>query len=299
MRDLFKLKLAENDGAGEAGTAESSADATTVNTTKTTETDGTTDITTGSVIDNIGQKDTGEEEEVPTYFSQLSKDRAEKYKGSLSKYKSLNEVADALSSLTENTKNSIKIPTKDSSKEDKIAFVKALGIPTSKDEYKIDIPKEYDDETGQALKDSIIDKALKSGMTNKQAQLTFNEILTYDGLIKKNIADKIKSDTENLMSRLDAEYAKSYQVKSERTEAINGDAKRVNSFLKETGLANEFKDSNLLTNPKVIMAIAGYMKKISSGSNGVDPSKTGTGSDTKKSGLTMSDQFNKMYGGKR
>lgn len=271
---------AEDGGADNGGGSED-------NGASSTETEGTEG--TNKESNNNSQST----EKLPAYFSQFRKDSRAKY-SSLSKYKSLEELADA-ALKGDNAKEPdytgyVKMPTKESSKEEIKDFLTKLGVPESPDKYNI--PKENtDDPLVASMEKTLREVAYRSGLTDGQTKSVW-------GMFRALI-DTAKGEGEKYMKdrkdNFDERYSKlfdSYTQQAQKDAAIKESLGYFKTFVNETGIAKALESSGAIYDENLVKALADYQKKNRGQFN------SGGGSSSKPKSNTMlsySDEFKKAF----
>jgi len=229
------------------------------------------------------------EKRLPKWGSQLSPQTREKYADSLDAYadKSLSDVFEEWEAGKVKMKNAIPVPTKESSKEEKQAFMKAMGIPEKPEEYtlKSELVKEDNPFLLEFKK-----QAHKTGLTNVQAQKQFDYVLN----IAKSAADAQKETRKNLEKTFSANMTKLAGDKAE--EVVNLAKKNLVRF-GDKELLEAFKASNLDVNPKFIAKLAEFERTLSDTTfipGGGKPQEPGKG----EFGTSYDPKFLATYGGR-
>lgn len=242
---------------------------------------------------NGGENENKPEEKLPAYFSQFKKDSRSKY-ASLSKYKSLEELAEVAlkgdSAKEPDYTGYLKMPTKDSSKEEIKEFLSKLGVPESPDKYSI--PKEKgDDPLVEGMEKTLRDVAYRSGLTDGQTKSMWG--------VFRALIDTAKGEGEKYMKdrkdNFDERYSKlfdSYTQQAQKDAAIKESLGYFKTFVQETGIAKALESSGAIYDENLVKALADYQKKNRGQFN------SGGGSSTKAKSSTMidySDEFKKAF----
>ena len=194
----------------------------------------------------------------------------------LSKFKDVGSLSNSYLELQKMVGSRDKIPTDESSEEELNTFYTKLGRPESPDKYEINVPSDggagtpYDEK----LYGDFLDRAFKSGLTNKQAQEAI------DFYSQMNEESDINSTASMQQAKVNAETAlkKEWGAKDyEKNLAISRRAFNrfadddLKKFVEETGVSNN-------------VAMVRFLHKI--GKSFSDPDMGGSG---KHSGSIDSD----------
>lgn len=233
--------------------------------------------------------ETKAEKRLPKWGSQLSPQTREKYADSLDAYadKTLSDVFEEWEAGKAKMKNVIPVPTKDSSKEEKQAFMKAMGIPEKSEEYtlKSELVKEDNPFLIEFKK-----HAHEMGLTNKQAQKQLDYVLN----IAKSADDAQKETRKNLEKTFSANMTK---LAGDKAEEVVNLAKKNLARFGDKELLESFKAANLDVNPKFLSKLAEFEKVLSDTTfipGGGKPQEPGKG----EFGTSYDPRFIAMYGGK-
>lgn len=229
------------------------------------------------------------EKRLPKWGSQLSPQTREKYADSLDAYadKSLSDVFEEWEAGKAKMKNSIPVPTKDSSAEEKKAFLKAMGIPEKYEEYtlKSELVKEDNPFLIEFKK-----HAHKMGLTNEQAQKQLDYVLN----IAKSADDAQKETRKNLEKTFSANMTK---LAGDKAEEVVNLAKKNLARFGDKELLEAFKAANLDVNPKFLAKLAEFERTLSDATfipGGGKPQEPGKG----EFGTSYDPKFLATYGGR-
>jgi hypothetical protein len=137
-----------------------------------------------------------------------------------SPYDILNGAMSADDKIAELTRDRIKIPTgKDDDPKDVAAFRKAMGIPDSPDKYEVKVPKEYGElsELDTELKDAFLERALSTGMSQKQVDLAMDNYFAIEKVKAAEQAKLVLASSTAAQDELRVHFGKEYRQSVELT----------------------------------------------------------------------------------
>lgn len=268
------------------------------------ETSPTTAAPSGSTPEG-GGGDTGGEEKMPTYFGQFPKEKmqSDSYKA-LYRYQKLDELADAfiaqqqeLASLKKGTDEYLKVPGKDATEEEKLAFAEKLGVPKEPAGYKLEALADMEKEAPELV--AAIRKGCKAyGFTARQGEVLGKMVMNIGKASTTKAAMILKQQLKDREGTLAASYT---DIKSDtdRAEQARKDINVFEGFLRDVGLADRLSHTQFAADPDIIKGIAAYARK-----NGVTNPKgfTGSGSKPKQDtymGQPYSADFQKLIDSRR
>lgn len=234
---------------------------------------------------------------LPSYFSQFKKENREKY-SQLSKCRSLDELAELAlkgdSYKEPDYTGYVKMPTKESTKEEMRDFLTKMGVPEGPDKYTI--PEEADAEPiVKGMEKTLREAAYRSGMTDSQVKNMWG---VFRALVDtaKNEGAKIQADRKD---NFDERYSKlfdSYTQEAQKNTAIKESLGYFKTFLTETGIGKALEESGALYDEKLVKALADYQKR----NRGQFNSGGGTQGKDRGNGslIRYSEKFYKEFSGK-
>lgn len=240
----------------------------------------------------------GEEgKEAPAYFSQFKKENRERFQ-SLYKYKSLDELADA-ALKGDNVKEPdytgyLKIPTKESTKEELRDFMTKLGVPEGPDKYGI--PKEEGQtESMQSVEKVFREAAYKSGMSDSQAKSMWGVLRAVTDTAVKQYEDAQKERVDGFDKRFEDLFSDT-RDSARRSDAMKENLGYFRSFLTDTGLGQVLKETGAIYDERIVKAIGDYQKRIKGryrgGTDGPEKGERRIGV------FNYGPEFEKEYGGR-
>lgn len=233
----------------------------------------------------------------PAYFQQFAeaKRNSDDYRD-LEQYETITDLADALVRAKKDSQGSLKIPGKDSSTEEQVAFLKALGVPDTADEYEVKIESlSVSQKDQKGFEDMLKAQMYRNGLTRQQAKgmgEVFNQIFK----VGTEHLNEIKQErVDSFDSRMDKVLQKDYPNKADREAATKEIMNYFRANLARTGLGKNYADSGLIYDPEFVISIANGEKAVSTGTlvKGAD------GAGAKSSGLfgsNYSADFDARYG---
>lgn len=244
-------------------------------------------------------KDTTEPKpsETPAYFSQFKKENREKF-SSLSKYKSLDELADAVLKGEEkeepNYEGYLKLPTKDSTTEELKEFMKKLGVPESSDKYTF---KAKDDDTAlvKAAEKTQKEASLRAGLTDSQAEAMWGVTNAVIDTQMKLLSEAEEKHKASFNERFDSLFKESYPDKNRREEAEKEAINRFSALMGETGLGKVFEETGAIYDERIVKGLSEFYQKMRGSYSLGEQKGNGSKSTTK---FTYSDEFTKEFGGR-
>ncbi len=257
---------------------------------------GNSPETTGG-SSNTSTEGEGNGDKLPSYFSQFKKENRDKYTP-LSKCKNLDELAELAlkgdSYKEPDYTGYLKMPTKDSSKEEIHEFLTKIGVPEGPDKYTI--PEEEDAEPlVKGFEKTLREAAYRSGMTDSQVKNMWG---VFRALIDtaKNEGARYQADRKDNFDERYSKLFEQYTQEAQKNSAIKESLGYFKTFLQETGIGKALEESGALYNENVVKALADYQKrnrgKFNSG-GGTSGKDNGSGSLIK-----YSDAFYREFGGK-
>lgn len=211
---------------------------------------------------------------VPSWMSQISKDRRERLGERLSRYKSLNDVVDRMEYLSD---NGIVMPTEGSSDEEVAKWRRKHDIPVGDETYNL-----TDDESLYKSAEGVVDNDRKASidlMRNQVLQLGKDADLSRSQLQKVwnsrlamlkaagQAAEKQRKDMEGTFAmRMDNAYRADYPDESARDAAQQADINRISGVLSGMPKFRDFlQKSGALLDPSLIREFATYIRRSGSG----------------------------------
>lgn len=266
---------------------------------------GGTEETSPAPAENAPEGGDGGGEKMPTYFGQFPKEKmqSDSYKA-LYRYQKLDELADAfiaqseeLASLKEGTKGYLKVPGKDATEEEKLAFAEKLGVPKGPEGYKLEALSDMEKEAPELV--AAIRKGCRAfGFTSRQGEALGKMVMNIGKASTTKAAMMLQQQLKDREGTLAASYT---DIKSDtdRAEQARKDINVFEGFLRDTGLADRLSHTPFAADPDVIKGIAAYARK-----NGVTNPKgfTGSGSKPKQDtymGQPYSADFQKLIDSRR
>lgn len=186
----------------------------------------------------------------------------------LRKFKDVGALGKSYVNLQGMMGGSVKIPTEESSPEEKAEFYSKLGRPESPDKYEYnrpDLPEgmPYSDEAEKEIRET----AHQQGLTSGQLQALLDK---YHDIVAK---DHVDDDTRMQQSRLDAEAVLKKEWKGEYTKNL-AMARRVISRFGDKNLTDYVATAGIANSVPMIK----FLHKI--GSAFSDPTMVGSGKET-------------------
>lgn len=231
----------------------------------------------------------------PAYFSQFRKENREKF-SSLAKYKSLDELAEAAiraDNIQEpNYDGYLKIPTKESTKEDIKDFLGKLGVPEGPDKYTI--PQEENPTAlVQGMEKTLREAAYRSGMTDSQTKSMWGVFRALVDTASQQGEAYMKDRKDNFDMRYEKLFVDQYQNKAQRDQAMKESLSYFKTFLSDTGLGKAMEESGAIYDERIVKALADYQKRNrGSFSHGSTTPKA----PTQSTKMHYSEEFEKQFG---
>jgi len=223
------------------------------------------------------------------FVSQLSKENQSIEFGE--KITKLDDLVDDWKNLNEKSKNSIAIPTKDSSEEEVKSFLEKMGVPESADKY--DLPQgKLPDNQYPEIKEIFMKEAFNSALSKGQASNMWNMVNAHFSAQNQMIEQMNENVKETFSERFDKELEKESTDPAARKEIATEYA----NLFKDLVMNNEdfaiFKEHGFNYNPKIIIALAKYNKAMGNDSFSNGTSRV-NGSASKS---PFGESFKKAYG---
>ena len=218
-----------------------------------------TDVTPES--DNLISEEPQEETWQTRYLADDLRDNA-----TLGKFKDVGDLGASYIKMQEMLGSRDKIPTEDSTDEERGSFYNKLGRPTTPEEYQIELPQEsgYDEQ----LYSGFLKQAHESGLTNKQAQ----DAINFYAQLNENSQINVESTMQQ--AKVDAETAlkKEWGVKDyQKNLALS---RRAFNRFADDDLKKFVQESGVSNNVSLIR----FLHKI--GTSFSDPEMSGSGKTT-------------------
>ena len=208
-----------------------------------------------SGADAPGEKD-------PAYFSQFRKENRERF-GRLKGYKSLDDLADmalkGMDAKEPDYTGYLKLPTKESSKEELRAFMTTLGVPEGPDKYSI--PKEEGrSEALDAVESTLREAAYRAGMTDSQTKAMWGVIHA----VTDTAVQGYEAQQKEKVDGFDKRFTKLFDDvdPDKRDEAITESMGYFKTFLNDTGLTRVMKENGAIYDERMVKALADYQKEV-------------------------------------
>ena len=239
--------------------------------------------------------ESGAQQQNPAYFSQFRKENRERF-ASLSKYKSLDDLADAAlkgdSAQEPDYSGYLKIPTGDSTKEEIKDFLGKLGVPEGPDKYTI--PQEESPTTlVQGMEKTLREAAFRSGMTDAQTKSMWGVFRALVDTATQQGEAYMKDRKDNFDSRYEGLFRDQYQQKAQRDAAIKESLGYFRTFLSDTGLGKVLEETGAIYDERIVKALADYQKR---NRGSYMHGGTGPKAETQSTRLHYSADFEKAFG---
>ncbi len=172
------------------------------------------------------------------------------------KYKSYKETA-------ETKKDTVSIPTKDSSAEEIGEFYKRLGRPETADAYSL---SDYDytpDEISDSKK-AFMKEAFRVGLSQNQANNMWKNFLASKGADKQKEADMKAREQETYPERADAYLRDTYPDDTKRKARLEVESNLYKEFAAKSGVGTLLQESGLTSKPEFMHAIASWYESYAS-----------------------------------
>ena len=201
--------------------------------------------------------------QAPAYFSQFRKENRERFQ-SLSKYRNLDELADAALKADDvkepDYTGYLKMPTKDSTREDIKDFLSKLGVPDGPDGY--DIPKEQDQNAFvQGVEKTLREAAYRAGMTTAQAKSMWGVFRAVLDTSSQQGEAYMKERKEGFDARYGRLFEGQYGQKAQQEQAVKESLGYFKTFLTETGIGKALEESGAIYDERIVKALADYQKR--------------------------------------
>lgn len=231
----------------------------------------------------------------PAYFSQLKKESQEKYKA-LSKYRNLDELAEAaMKGMESEGADMVKMPNEKSTAEELRAFLTKIGVPEKSDDYVLPIGKGEDTPFNEALRKQVREVAFRNALSNQQAQGMYGVIMAMRDSISKNATKQLEERVTGFDSRYEKLFEQDYPDKSKRDAAVQASMNAFKGFLSDTGLGEALKETYALYDERIVKGLADFAAKYNPGyvqGNNTVPK----GGGSKSTGIQYNDDFEREYG---
>lgn len=301
LRRLMMIMMAPDGGADGGGTPSPegnpapAGDTTPAGPTGTppSGTEGSEGAPAGDAKPNEGTKP-----ELPKYASQLSPEKreSEDYQKYVYKHQKLDDIADNYVELSKKLERSLQVPGKDADEKDIKAFLGKLGVPEKAEEYDLEVKGIDPDALPKDMADRFRKDFHDAGLTKTQAQKMYHVLARNYLQGMAAIQNQQKQAAQTFDARLAATLDKTYEVKSERDDAMKESATLFKQHMQRTGLGKLYKDSGLIYNTDFVLKIAAE-EKARGGKTLVHGTPNGKGEDSKgEFGTNYSDEFQKAYG---
>lgn len=208
------------------------------------------------------EAETPDVEKDPAYFSQFRKENRERF-GRLKGYKSLDDLADmalkGMDAKEPDYTGYLKLPTKESTKEELRAFMTTLGVPEGPDKYSI--PKEDGrSEALDAVESTLREAAYRAGMTDSQTKAMWGVIHA----VTDTAVQGYEAQQKEKVDGFDKRFTKLFDDvdPDKRDEAITESMGYFRTFLNDTGLTRVMKDNGAIYDERMVKALADYQKEV-------------------------------------
>lgn len=236
----------------------------------------------GAPSPDAPQEQPGEVEKDPAYFSQFRKENRERF-GRLKGCRSLDELADmalkGMDAKEPDYTGYIRMPTKDSSKEEIRDFLTKLGVPEGPEKYSI--PKEDgQDSTLRGVEDTLRQAAFRAGMTDSQAKAMWGVIHAFTDTAVQRYENLRRERVDGFDSRYESLFLDEYKDPARAKAAVKESQGYFRTFLTETGLGAVLEETGAIYDERIVKALADYQRKnkgsYHSGPQGKGDRKHGT-----------------------
>ncbi len=211
------------------------------------------------------------------------------------RYTSPADLAKAYSEANKALSQRIKVPGKDASEEDQAKFRKAIGVPDSPDEYKIERPEhiteeEFKGEEYTAVLGSFKQRMHEAGVPSAGVSAALN---TYFEMEKAAKEEQVKADEEHIATAdaaLRKEWGKDYDKNVMFAKA----------FIEKQGGAElmdlQLKDGSMLQNNVAFLRLAGTTgRRMGEGSLQIGLEGTDAGQDLKAKAEQLTKEYHEAY----
>lgn len=154
-------------------------------------------------------------------------------------------------------KDSVRIPTKDSTADEIGAFYKRLGRPDTEDGYVLG---DYDN-TPDSVADSkkaFMKEAFRNGLSQNQASNLWKNQLASKAADEHKAAELKKKLADDYPSRIDAFMRDQYPDDTKRKARIEKEENLYKDFIAKTGVGTLLQDSGLSVSPEFVHAVSSW-----------------------------------------
>lgn len=234
------------------------------------------------------------EQKDPAYFSQFRKENRERFKG-LAQYRSLDELADmalkGMDAKEPDYSGYLKIPTKESTREELREFMSKLGVPEGPDKYTIPAEKEPN-ESLKSIEETLRNAAFRAGMTDSQAKAMWGVIRA----VTDTAVQKWQNGEKEKVDGFDRRFSRLFEDvdPDKRDVAIKESMGHFKTFLSDSGLGKVMVENGAIYDERMVKALADYQKETR-GAYISGTQKQGAGSEESRN-HGYSDEFMKEFG---
>lgn len=173
----------------------------------------------------------------------------------------MDKLYEGYRNLENQVKNSVRIPTKDSSSDEIKGFFQKIGMPETEEGYQCD-DFDLSKTIADPLKQLFRQAAYRNGLTKGQAlNMWAHEAATIQGFV--NVSQQ---NTQKLIDSYDERYSHLLEAEipdeTKRKERISEESNLVKAFNEATGLGEYFQKTGLSYNPEFMHSLANWYRKI-------------------------------------
>lgn len=169
----------------------------------------------------------------------------------------------ALKGKESSFRDSVKLPTKDSTPEEVGSFYRMLGRPETEDGYVLG---DYDN-TPDSVADSkkaFMKEAFRNGLSQNQAGNLWKNQLASKAADEQKALDIKKKAADEYPSRIDAFMRDQYPDDTKRKARIEKEENLYRDFIAKSGVGTLLNDSGLSTTPEFVHAVASWYEAYAS-----------------------------------
>lgn len=229
----------------------------------------------------------------PAWFSQLKKENREKYR-SLSRHRTLDELADAALRAEDADKATLRIPGKDAGKEEIREYLDKIGVPQSPDGYQFPRAKDEDSGFKASVEKTLREVCFRNALSGKQAQAVYGMAMGMIDTIEGAVARQIQAREDSFDASFEDLFRKDYPDKAKRKAAMTAAMNGVTALLNETGIGKAMRACGAVYDPGIMKALGEYAsRRNGSFTSGSQTPGTGRHGGFASYGKAFSDAYGK------
>jgi len=251
------------DGVGGGGESPAAAEAAAEDSSAAGAAEGQADGATGA---GAAQAEGASPAKDPTWFSQVSAELRNdpKFRESWGGCATISDAIRKADSERVDLSGYVKLPKDGGTREEFMAFSRAMGIPESSEGYAINGEEQLCEGIGKESVAAFKSRAFHSGLSNEQA----NRMWTFFLALNRQAAKAAEDAKAEVRGSFDARYRAEISRRtglegSALEERCRADAARVGRWARENGLAKDLEDDGMLANVNFVAAIADGVRRSS------------------------------------